>query len=167
MFTHLFYRQVFEQKNKNLTWDLYFFLIWCQISHAFEQKDNNLIRDWRGLNKVLKKSMNFFFIVIKLIKVFEFFKHLLNFHFTSSLIKLEPTDQILLNRFFDSIIPFIRTSKIHNCRQGAPKWQMASGRGSTSWFLDAPINFRQIGFLIRTAIPRETLTTEKNKQELA
>ena len=33
-----------------------------------------------------------------------------------------PSDQLSLNEFFDSIIPSMRTSKIQNDRQGAPRW---------------------------------------------
>ena len=34
------------------------------------------------------------------------------------------------------------TSKIHNGRQGAPKWPTGSGKGFTPRFLGAPTNFR-------------------------
>ena len=40
-------------------------------------------------------------------------------------------DQLSLNKFFDSIIPSMRTSKIKNGRQGVPKWPTGSGKGST------------------------------------
>ena len=46
-----------------------------------------------------------------------------------------------LNKFFDSIILSMRTSKIQNGRQGAPKWPTGSGKGSTPKFLGAPVNF--------------------------
>ena len=53
-----------------------------------------------------------------------------------------PYNQLLLNKFFDSIIPPMRTSKIQNGRQGAPKWPTGSGKGSNPRFLGAPVNFR-------------------------
>ena len=40
------------------------------------------------------------------------------------------SDQLLQNKFFDSIIPSMRTCKIQNGRQGAPKWPTGSGKGS-------------------------------------
>ena len=50
--------------------------------------------------------------------------------------------QILLNKFFDSIIPSMRSSKIQNGRQGAQKWPTGSGKVYTPWLLGAPVNFR-------------------------
>ena len=38
------------------------------------------------------------------------------------------SDQLLLNMFFDFLIPSIRTSKIQNGRQEAPKWQTGPGK---------------------------------------
>ena len=42
---------------------------------------------------------------------------------------LRPPEQLLLNKFFDLIIPSLRTSKIKNCRQMAPKWPTGLKRG--------------------------------------
>ena len=41
-----------------------------------------------------------------------------------------PPEQLLLNEFFDFIIPSMRTSKIQNGFQGAPKWLTGSEKGS-------------------------------------
>ena len=40
----------------------------------------------------------------------------------------------------------MRTSKIQNGRQGAPKWPTGSGKGSTPRFWGAPVNFLEISF---------------------
>ena len=53
-----------------------------------------------------------------------------------------PSDQLSLNKFFDSIIPSMRTSKIQNGHQGASKWPMGSGNRSNLRLLDPLINFR-------------------------
>ena len=37
--------------------------------------------------------------------------------------------KLSLNKFFDSIIPSIKTSKIENDCKGAPKWLIESGKG--------------------------------------
>ena len=50
-------------------------------------------------------------------------------------------DQRLLNKFFDSIIPSMRTSKIQNGCQGGPKWPTGYGPGSNPRFLGASVNF--------------------------
>ena len=42
-----------------------------------------------------------------------------------------PYDQLSLNKFFDSIILSMMTSKIQNGRQGVPKWPTGSEKGST------------------------------------
>ena len=42
-----------------------------------------------------------------------------------------PSDKLLLNKFFDWIIPPMRTSKIQNGRQRAPKWSTGSGKVCT------------------------------------
>ena len=65
------------------------------------------------------------------------------------------SDQLLLNKFSDSIIPWVRTSKIENGCYWAPKWPTRSGKVSNHRFLDAPINFRKTGFLIRALLPWE------------
>merc|ERR1711953_1604053 len=59
------------------------------------------------------------------------------------------SDQLLQNKFFDSIIPSMRTSKIQNGHQGASKWPTGSGKVSNPRLLGAPVNFCQISFLIR------------------
>ena len=43
----------------------------------------------------------------------------------------ERSDQLLLNKFFDPSppIPFMRTSKIQNGHQGAPRWPMGYRKG--------------------------------------
>ena len=51
--------------------------------------------------------------------------------------------------FFESIIPSMRTSKIQNGCQGAPKWPTGSGKGSNPRLLAILSNFRKISFLIR------------------
>ena len=63
---------------------------------------------------------------------------------------IKPSNQLLLKKFFDSIIPSMKTSKIQNGHQGAPKWPTGSGK----WFrfLGAPIIFRYISFLIRALL---------------
>ena len=43
----------------------------------------------------------------------------------------------------------MRTSKIQNGHQGAPKGPTGSGKGYTPGFLGAPVNFSKISFLIR------------------
>ena len=53
-----------------------------------------------------------------------------------------PSDQLSLNKFFDFIIPSMRTSKIQNGRQGAPKWPTGSGKGSNPRLLAILSNFR-------------------------
>ena len=53
-----------------------------------------------------------------------------------------PSNQLSLNKIFDSIIPSMRTSKIQNGHQGASKWPTGSGKWSTPRFLGAPVNFR-------------------------
>ena len=50
--------------------------------------------------------------------------------------------ELLLNMFFDLIIPSMRTSKIQNGHQKASKWPTGSGKWSTPKFLGAPVNFR-------------------------
>ena len=50
------------------------------------------------------------------------------------------SDQLLLNRFVDSIIPSVRTSKIQNGRQGIPKWPPGTGKRWTPRFLGASAN---------------------------
>merc|ERR1712212_1110690 len=55
---------------------------------------------------------------------------------------IEPSDQLLLNKFFDLIIPSMRTSKIQNGHQGASKWPAGSCEWSTPRILGGPINFR-------------------------
>ena len=51
-----------------------------------------------------------------------------------------------LRLFFYSIIPSMRTSKIKNGRQGAPKWPTGSGKGSSPRFLGATVNYCLISF---------------------
>ena len=41
----------------------------------------------------------------------------------------------------------MRTSKIPNGGQGTPKWPTGSEKGSASWFLGAPVHFREISVL--------------------
>ena len=55
----------------------------------------------------------------------------------------------------------MRTSKIQNGRQGAPKWLTGSEKGSTPRFLGAPVNFR---FLFDAITPsmRKCFNREKN-----
>ena len=43
--------------------------------------------------------------------------------------------QLLLNKFFDSIIPSMRTSKIQNGRQGGPKMADGVWKGVYPWVL--------------------------------
>merc|ERR1712105_485769 len=63
-----------------------------------------------------------------------------------------PSDQLLLNKFFDSTIPSMRTSKIQNGHQGASKWPTGSGKGSNPRLLGVPVNFCEISFLIRALL---------------
>ena len=46
--------------------------------------------------------------------------------------------------------------KIQNGHQGAQKWPMGSGQGSTPRFWGAPVNFLKISFLIRALLLWET-----------
>ena len=50
-------------------------------------------------------------------------------------------NQLLINRFFDSMISSMRISKIQNGRQGAPKWLTGFSMWSIPRFLGSPINF--------------------------
>ena len=52
-----------------------------------------------------------------------------------------PSDELSLNKFFDSINLSMRTSKIENGCQGAPKWPLGSGKRHIPRFWGAPANF--------------------------
>ena len=56
---------------------------------------------------------------------------------------IEPSDQLLLNKFSDSIIPSMRASKIQKGHQRALKWLTGSWKEFTPKFLGTPINFRK------------------------
>ena len=62
----------------------------------------------------------------------------------------------------------MRTSKIQNGRQGAPKWPTGSEKGSNLRLLGASINFRGISFLIQALLLWEKVATaEKNENFFA
>merc|ERR1711954_254082 len=54
-----------------------------------------------------------------------------------------PSYQLSQNKFFDLIVPSMRTSKIQKGCQGAPKWPTGSGKVSTPRFLGVLSNFRK------------------------
>ena len=55
----------------------------------------------------------------------------------------------------------MRTSKIQNGPQGAPKKPTGSGKGYTPKFLGAPVNFCKISFLIRAILLWENVAMKK------
>ena len=80
-----------------------------------------------------------------------------------------PSDQLSLHKFFDSIIPSMKTSKIQNGHQGASKWPMGSGKWFTLRFLGTPLNFCLISYLIRALLLWEKVATaaeEKKKKKI-
>ena len=81
------------------------------------------------------------------------------------LIFLGCSHQLLQNKFFDPIIPSMRTSKIQNGRQGAPKWPTGSGKGCIPRFLGAPVNFCYKGIFIWALLLWEKVVTEKIGKE--
>ena len=60
----------------------------------------------------------------------------------------------------------MRTSKIQNGRQGAPKWPTGSGKGSNPRLLAISSHFRKISFLIRALPLWEKVATEKKMEKM-
>ena len=54
---------------------------------------------------------------------------------------IEPSDQLSLNKFFDSIIPSMRISIIQNGSQEAPKWSTGYGKGFSPKVFGHPRQF--------------------------
>ena len=59
-----------------------------------------------------------------------------------------PPEQLLQNKCFDSIIPYMRTSKIQNDHQWASKWMTGSERDVSLGFWAFPVNLPKINLFI-------------------